>query len=80
MAKAMVQISEASLGGERREKLVRGRTKNWTNGARDLGTPLHKNCSQRAGGGAEGFRIRQNRMCAVAAAICTIPEPLTQPV
>jgi hypothetical protein len=46
MALAMFQISGASLGGVRRGKLVRGRTKNWIEGARNLGKPLHKNCSQ----------------------------------
>src|SRR3954469_17306971 len=45
MAMAMFQIAQASLGGERTGKLVRGRTKNWMEGARHLGRRLHKNCS-----------------------------------
>jgi hypothetical protein len=53
MASAMFQISEASLGGEPREKLVRGRTKNWMEAARDLGKRLHKNCSQARCAGAD---------------------------
>jgi hypothetical protein len=45
MAMAMFQIAEASLGGERTGKLVRGRTKNWMEGARHLGRQLLKNYS-----------------------------------
>ncbi|MGY4352057.1 hypothetical protein ACVWXM_008550 [Bradyrhizobium sp. GM7.3] len=45
MAMAMFQIAEASLGGERTGKLVRGRTKNWMEGVRHLGRQLLKNCS-----------------------------------
>lgn len=39
----MLLNSKVSLGAERTEKLVRGRTKNWTEAARDLGKRLHKN-------------------------------------
>jgi hypothetical protein len=50
MAKAMFQISEASLGGEPAGKLVRGRTKNWMEAACDLGRQLPKSYSGARGG------------------------------
>jgi hypothetical protein len=74
MALAMFQISGASLGGAAREKLVRGRTKNWMERARDLGTELHKNCSQARSAAGAGFRIRENQIIWDDAAIRAIRE------
>ncbi|MGX1322697.1 hypothetical protein AB7M17_006150 [Bradyrhizobium sp. USDA 377] len=71
---AMLLNSKVSLGAERMEKLVRGRTKNWMEAARDLGKSLHKNCSQSQADAGAGFRIRENQMIPDDAAISTIPE------
>ncbi|CUT15968.1 hypothetical protein BF49_7048 [Bradyrhizobium sp.] len=74
MAMAMFQISEASLGGERTGKLVRGRTKNWMEGARHLGRRLPKNCSRVRDARGTQFRIRGNQIVLPLRAICTIRE------
>ncbi|PSO31665.1 hypothetical protein C7G41_16740 [Bradyrhizobium sp. MOS002] len=74
MAMAMFQISEASLGGERIGKLVRGRTKNWMEGARHLGRRLHKNCSRVRDARGTQFRIRENQMILLYTPICPIRD------